>query len=74
MSDQPLMYGPAQVKMPKRVVHGAYVARTATCQAPGCGKEFETRAAFRGARYCSNRCRVQFGSWSFRANRGGPSR
>jgi hypothetical protein len=46
--------------------HGLYVLRTFTCQARGCGKEFQSRKP--GATYCSDRCRTAWGKWSYAAS------
>lgn len=47
--------------------HGMFKTRTLTCEAPGCGKTFTTRAYYRGARFCSNDCRTNWGQWSYPA-------
>lgn len=49
------------------LAHGSGRRRELVCAAPGCGRSFIGRF---GARYCSNRCRVQHGAWSYAAGRG----
>ena len=48
-------------------IHGFYLHRQKTCEAPGCGKVYEAQRL--SSRFCSTFCRVQFGQWSFRVAR-----